>query len=136
MVFWLCDWTRRPRDFSARCGGFTRRTPNAVASCSRALAPITPATFRVLTTRTEVIEAEQGQPRIGAGQTVRDVLMRYPSTGPIFLQHGAMFTVKPGELYLRYDELTLEKYAALNRIALEPLLRLLNTAAEHEDRPP
>jgi len=83
-----------------------------------------------------VIEAEQGQPRIGAGQTVRDVLMRYPSTGPIFLQHGAMFTVKPGELYLRYDELTLEKYAALNRIALEALLRLLNTAAEHEDRPP
>ena len=83
-----------------------------------------------------VIEAEQGQPRIGAGQTVRDVLMRYPATGPIFLQHGAMFTVKPGELYLRYEELTLEKYAALNRIALEPLLRLLNTGAEHEDRPP
>src|SRR5438876_10439891 len=84
----------------------------------------------------KVIEAEQGQPRIGAGQTVRDVLMRYPSTGPIFLQHGAMFTVKPGELYLRYDELTLEKYAALNRLALEPLLRLLSTAAAHEDRPP
>ena len=84
----------------------------------------------------KVIEAEQGQPRIGAGQTVRDVLMRYPSTGPIFLQHGAMFTVKPGELYLRYEELTLEKYAALNRIDLDALLKLLNAAAEGEDRPP
>jgi len=74
--------------------------------------------------------------RVSAGQTVRDVLTRYPATGPIFLQHGPMFTPKPGELYLRYEELTLEKYAALNRIALDDLLRLLNAAAEDDDRPP
>ena len=74
--------------------------------------------------------------RIAAAQTVRDVLTRYPATGPIFLQHGPMFTVQSGELYPRYSELTLEQYAALNRIALEPLLRLLNAAAEHQDRPP
>src|SRR5437667_12893565 len=74
MVFWLCDWTRRPRDFSARCGGFTRRTPNAVASCSRALAPITPATFRALTTRTEVtaqVDADDRRASVGAGVTGR-----------------------------------------------------------------
>src|SRR5437667_9847346 len=74
MVFWLCDWTRRPRDFSARCGGFTRRTPNAVASCSRALAPITPATFRALTTRTEVtaqVDADDRLASVGAGVTGR-----------------------------------------------------------------
>src|SRR5437667_9826656 len=74
MVFWQCDWTRRPRDFSARCGGFTRRTPNAVASCSRALAPIIPATFRVLTTRTEVTAQVDGDDRlasVGSGMTGR-----------------------------------------------------------------
>jgi len=84
----------------------------------------------------EVIERERGKPSVSAGQTVRDVLTRYPATGPIFLQHGPMFTVKPGELYLRYEELTLEKYAALNRIDLDALLKLLNAAAEGEDRPP
>jgi len=72
--------------------------------------------------------------RISSGQTVRDVLIRYPSTGPIFLQHGPMFSLRPGELYVRYDELTIEKYAALNHIALDPLLRLLNAAAEDDAR--
>jgi len=75
----------------------------------------------------EVIERERGKPSVSAGQTVRDVLTRYPAT---------MFTAKPGELYLRYEELTLEKYAALNRIDLDALLKLLNAAAEGEDRPP
>jgi hypothetical protein len=72
---------------------------------------------------------------ITGGQTVRDVLTRYPATGPIFLQHGPMFTPKPGELYLRYEDLTLEKYAALNRISLDALLELLNAAAERADPP-
>jgi hypothetical protein len=38
------------------------------------------------------------------------------------------------QLYLRYEELTLEKFAALNGIALGLLLRLLNAPAEDEDR--
>jgi hypothetical protein len=80
-----------------------------------------------------MLEAKRGNPRIGADQTVRDVLIHYPATGPIFLQHGPMFTVKPGELYLKYEELTLERYAALNRIALDPLLKLLNAAAANEE---
>lgn len=84
----------------------------------------------------EMIEGQRSKPPITAGQTVRDVVTRYPATGPIFLQHGPMFTVKPGELYLRYEALTLEQYAALNRVALDALLRLLNAAAENEDRPP
>lgn len=69
---------------------------------------------------------------IDASHTVRDVLMRYPTTGPIFLQYGPMSTPRSGELYLRYEGLTLAKYAALNGKALEPLLRLLNAAAESE----
>jgi hypothetical protein len=74
--------------------------------------------------------------RISSDQTVRDVIIRYPATGPIFLQHGPTFTVRPGELHVRYDELTLERYATLNHIALGPLLRLLNAAAEADDRQP
>jgi hypothetical protein len=47
-----------------------------------------------------------------------------------------MFTPHPGELYLRYEtDLTLEKYAACNRIDLEPLLKLLNAAAEDRQPP-
>lgn len=72
--------------------------------------------------------------RISSGQTVRDVLIRYPATGPTFLQHGPMFSVRPGEVHVRYDELTIEKYAALNHVALDPLLRLLNAAAEDDAR--
>jgi hypothetical protein len=46
-----------------------------------------------------MLNAESSRPPIGAGLTVRDVLTRYPATGPIFLQHGPMFTVRPGELH-------------------------------------
>jgi len=74
--------------------------------------------------------------RISPDQTIRDVLIRYPATGSIFLQYGPMFTVKRGELHVRYDELTLEKYAALNHVTLDPLLSLLNAAAEDADRQP
>ncbi len=83
-----------------------------------------------------MLEAERGRPPIGASQRVRDVLTHHPTTGPIFLQHGPMFTQRQGELYLRYEELTIEKYAALNGIAAEALLRLLNAAAEAEARQP
>ncbi len=68
-------------------------------------------------------------------QTVRDVLIHHPAAGPIFLQLAPMFSAKPGELYLRYEALTLEQYAAVNRISLEGLLKLLNAAIEDEDRP-
>ena len=85
---------------------------------------------------TGATEALPSPPRITPAQTVRDVVSRYPATGPIFLQHGPMFTVESRDLYPQYADLTLEKYAALNRIALDPLLRLLNAAAEDPEQPP
>ncbi len=73
---------------------------------------------------------------IEAASTVREVISRYPSTGPIFLQHGRAFRAPRGQLYANYDPpLTIGDYAALNGIEIGPLLRLLNAAAEAEDLP-
>jgi ribosomal protein S18 acetylase RimI-like enzyme len=79
-------------------------------------------------------EGEGSGMRITSGDTVRDVLIRYPSAGPIFLQHGAMFSAKIGDPYVRYDNMTIEQYAALNHADLDALLKLLNAAAEDDTR--
>src|SRR5262245_8183532 len=79
-------------------------------------------------------EGEGSGMRITSGETVRDVLIRYPSAGPIFLQHGAMFSVKTGDPYVRYDNMTIEQYAALHHVDLDALLKLLNAAAEDDAR--
>ncbi len=70
---------------------------------------------------------------VTADWPVREVIVRYPTTGPIFLQHGSMFRVTEGHLYASYDPpLTVAEFAALNRLPAEPLLALLNAAAEAE----
>ena len=84
--------------------------------------------------RNTAVEAKTDSKRITADSTVREVVSRYPTTGPIFLQHGRMFRARAGELYASYDPpLTIREYAAVNKIDIEPLLRLLNAAAEAEE---
>ena len=84
--------------------------------------------------RNTAVETETDSKRITADSTVREVVSRYPTTGPIFLQHGRMFRARAGELYASYDPpLTIREYAAVNKIDIEPLLRLLNAAAEAEE---
>src|SRR5437016_13338224 len=63
---------------------------------------------------------------------VDETITRYPSTGPIFLQGGPLYVLRPGQLYATYPGLTLGQYAALNGLALERLLESLNAAAEAE----
>src|SRR5438067_11373326 len=63
---------------------------------------------------------------------VDETITRYPSTGPIFLQGGPLYVLRPGQLYATYPGLTLGQYAALNGLAFERLLESLNAAAEAE----
>ena len=80
------------------------------------------------------METETESKRITVDWIVRDVVSRHPTTGPIFLQHGRLFRARAGELYASYDPpLTIREYAVLNRTDVEPLLRLLNAAAEAEE---
>ena len=75
------------------------------------------------------------KPRSGAitvESRVDETITRYPSTGPIFLQGGPLYVARPGQLYATYPGLTLGEYAALNSLAIERLLELLNAAAEAE----
>jgi hypothetical protein len=71
--------------------------------------------------------------RITADWPVREVIVRFPTTGPVFLQYGPMFRVAEGHLYASYEPpLTVAEFAALNRAPVERLLALLNAAAEAE----
>jgi hypothetical protein len=72
--------------------------------------------------------------RIAADSNVKKVLSSYPSTGPVFSQHGRLFVAQPGELYPRYPELTVGEWARLNGLDPAPLLKQLNAAAEAEER--
>src|SRR5438067_3005883 len=63
---------------------------------------------------------------------VDETITRYPSTGPIFLQGGPLYVLRPGQLYATYPGLTLGQYAALNGLAFARLLESLNAAAEAE----
>jgi hypothetical protein len=63
---------------------------------------------------------------------VDDVLLRYPSTSAIFLQHGPATRTQPGRLFPDYLRTNLKEYADLRGVSLELLLRSLNAAAETE----
>jgi hypothetical protein len=63
---------------------------------------------------------------------VDDVLLRYPSTSVIFLQHGPASRTQPGRLFPDYPRMNLQEYAELRGVSLELLLRSLNAAAETE----
>jgi hypothetical protein len=68
---------------------------------------------------------------IGPDAVVADVVQRYPATGPILLQHGSLFRVRPGSLYPEYSPpLTLREFAEINRVELTRLLALLRRASE------
>jgi hypothetical protein len=65
--------------------------------------------------------------------SLHDVIARYPSTGDIFIQHGRIFRVKPGNPYATYDpSLSIAEYASQNGLALAPLLAQLRAAAEDD----
>jgi hypothetical protein len=64
---------------------------------------------------------------------VDETIKRYPSTGAIFLQRGRLYVAQPGGLGAIYPGRTLSEYATLSGLALEPLLRVLNAAADAEE---
>ncbi len=61
---------------------------------------------------------------------VDETISRYPSTGLILLQGGRLYVAQRGQLYATYLGLTLAEYATRNTVAIEPLLKLVNAAAE------
>jgi hypothetical protein len=63
---------------------------------------------------------------------VDDVLLRYPSTSVIFLQHGPASRTQPRRLFPDYPRMNLQEYADLKGVSLELLVRSLNAAAETE----
>jgi len=69
---------------------------------------------------------------ITVGWRVDEILARYSSTGPIFLQGGRLYVASPGSLYASYPGQTLGEYAARGGLAVGPLLALLNAAADSE----
>ena len=74
---------------------------------------------------------------IGPDAVVADVVRRHPATGPILLQHGRLFRVRPGGLYPEYSPpLTLREFADANRVELARLLALLRRAAEEGEELP
>src|SRR5262245_36103824 len=65
--------------------------------------------------------------------SLHDVIASYPSTGDVFIQHGRIFRVKPGNLYATYDpSLSVADYASPNGLPLGPLLAQLRAAAEDD----
>ena len=51
----------------------------------------------------------------------------------MFLQHGPLFAVEPGKLYLQYPEQTVGEYAERNNVDLEAFLQRRNAEAEAVD---
>ena len=85
------------------------------------------------------LEPTMTAPPLGPGSKLSDVLARYPATGAIFIQHGPLFEVQPGQPSPQYRELTIEQYAARHGLDLLVLLHQLNaeaTAADAASRPP
>jgi hypothetical protein len=70
---------------------------------------------------------------ITAESQVADTIKRYPSTGGIFLQHGRLYASRRGDVYPTYPAVALGQYATLRGLDIEPLLELLNAAAEAEE---
>ena len=68
---------------------------------------------------------------IAPDAAVGEVVKRHPSVGPILLQRGRLFRVRPGSLYPEYSPpITFSEFAATNGVDLEKLLALVRRAAE------
>ena len=70
---------------------------------------------------------------VTADAMVGEVLCRFPVVSQILIQHGGMFHANKGDLYASYPPLTVAEYASRSGIDLEPLLGLLNAAAESDE---
>jgi hypothetical protein len=71
--------------------------------------------------------------RITGESRLHDVLQRYPSTGPVFIQSGRLYVNRRGELYARFPDLTIDEFARANGIDLPALLRQLDALASAEE---
>ena len=70
-----------------------------------------------------------------AGETkLNEILERYSSVGPILVQAGRGWVNKEGDLYAQFPDLTVTQYAELNGLEVGRVLRLLQAAAESEER--
>ena len=69
--------------------------------------------------------------KITGESRVRDVVEQHPATGEIFIQKGALFRNKRGELYAVYDpDRSVAAFAEESGVALDRLLADLAAAAE------
>ena len=75
-----------------------------------------------------------GGMQIAAESRLNEILERYPSVGPILVQAGRGWVNKRGDLYAQFPDLTVAQYAELNGVEVARVLRLLQAAAESEDR--
>jgi hypothetical protein len=71
---------------------------------------------------------------IAADTKLNDILERYSSAGPILVQAGRGWVNKRGDLYAQFPDLTVAQYAELNGLEVGRVLRLLQAAAEAEER--
>ena len=71
--------------------------------------------------------------RITAESRVTDILEQYPSTGPVFVQSGRLYVNRPGELYARFPDLTVDEFARENGINLPSLLSELDALVKSEE---
>ncbi|MGH7846668.1 MAG: hypothetical protein ACREQW_16090 [Candidatus Binatia bacterium] len=78
------------------------------------------------------MEGKADSEHITDERLVNEVLLRYPSTSVIFLQHGPASRTLPGRLFPDYPPMTVKEYADLRGVSIEFLLRSLNAAAETE----
>ena len=77
-----------------------------------------------------------GDPRITAEASVREVIARFPSTGAVFLQHGPLAEAPQGSLYLAYPDWTVAEFAERRGVSLPALLGQLEAEAAAAVRPP
>jgi hypothetical protein len=72
--------------------------------------------------------------QIAADTKLNEILERYSSVGPILVQAGRGWVNKQGDLYAQFPDLTVAQYAELNALEIDRVLRLLQAAAESEER--
>ena len=72
--------------------------------------------------------------QVAADTKLNEILERYSSVGPILVQAGRGWVNKPGDLYAQFPDLTVAQYAELNGLEVGRVLRLLQAAAEAEER--
>ena len=74
-------------------------------------------------------------PKIQPTSPVNEVIERYPDTGDIFIQEGALFVSRPGALYVQYPHETVADFARRNAVEVDPLVRRLNAEVEYPQPP-